>query len=335
MDSLTQIALGAAVGEAVAGKKAGNKAVLWGAIAGTIPDLDVFIGDLMTTVNALDFHRGVTHSIFFAIILSPILGYGLTKVYKNNPTTWREWTLLFFLCFFTHALLDCFTTWGTQLFWPLDYRVAFKSIFVIDPLYTLPLLICLIWLMFLPKKSSKRRRLNTIGLSISTFYLFITLLVKHQANQVFEASFHRQDIPVERYETKPTPLNIILWAVTGEVENGYYMGYYSFLDDDKTINYFYFPKQHHLLGDLVQKENLQKLLDISDGWYTIEDTEKGVIYNDLRFGQRSGWETGEGQFVFAYHIYKENQQVVVKEVEKELGEVKEILKALWERVKGN
>ena len=41
MDSLTQIVLGAAVGEATLGRKVGNKALLWGAIAGTIPDLDV------------------------------------------------------------------------------------------------------------------------------------------------------------------------------------------------------------------------------------------------------------------------------------------------------
>ena len=34
MDAVTQIALGAAVGEATLGKKAGNKAVVWGAIAG-------------------------------------------------------------------------------------------------------------------------------------------------------------------------------------------------------------------------------------------------------------------------------------------------------------
>ena len=41
MDSLTQIVLGASVGEAALGRKVGNRAMVWGAIAGTIPDLDV------------------------------------------------------------------------------------------------------------------------------------------------------------------------------------------------------------------------------------------------------------------------------------------------------
>lgn len=336
MDSLTQIALGAAVGEAVAGKKAGNKAVLWGAIAGTIPDLDVFAGKLMDTVDALIFHRGMTHSITFALILSPILGYYLKQLYKKNPTTGKEWTLLIFLSLFTHALLDCFTTWGTQLFWPFsDERVAFKSIFVIDPLYTVPLLICLIWLMLLPKENRKRRKLNVIGLSVSTFYLLTTLFVKQQANKVFEASFDRQDIPVERYETKPTPMNIILWAVTAEAEAGFYMSYYSFLDTKESFNYFFYPKNHHLLKDYIKHADVQALIDLSDGWYAVEPAEKGVIFNDLRFGQRSGWETGEGQFVFSYRVYKAGDEIVIEEVEREIGEAKEILKALWERMKGN
>ena len=63
MDSLTQIVLGAAVGEAALGKKVGNKALLYGAIAGTIPDLDILSGYFVDTVTALESHRGVTHSI--------------------------------------------------------------------------------------------------------------------------------------------------------------------------------------------------------------------------------------------------------------------------------
>jgi inner membrane protein len=335
MDSVTQIALGAAVGEAVAGRKAGNKAVLWGAIAGTIPDLDVIPGYFMETVDALEFHRGMTHSILFAVLLSPLLAYGIKQLYRNNETSWRDWTLLVFLGLFTHSLLDCFTTWGTQLFWPFsDYRVAFKSIFVIDPLYTLPLLICLVWLMFVPKNSKKRRNLNYTGLALSTFYLLATVVIKHQANQVFESSFVQQQIPVERYDSKPSPLNTILWAVTAETEEGYYIGYYSFLDDDEVIDYFFFEKNHHLLERFTDSEKVQQLLKITDGWYTVEAAEEGVIVNDLRFGQSTGWETGTGKFVFSYRIVKQNGKVSVEEVEKDFQEGREMLKPLWDRIRG-
>ena len=336
MDSLTQLTLGAAVGEMVAGKKAGNKAILWGAIAGTIPDLDIIAGYFMNTVNSMAFHRTVTHSITFAILLSPILGFGLKKLYKNLDITWKHWTLLFILGFITHALLDCFTTWGTQLFWPFyDIRIAFKSIFVIDPLYTLPLLACLVWLMFLPKDSLKRRRLNTVGLSISTAYLALTLIVKYQANKVFESSFEQNNMAIERYSTRPSPLNIILWTVNAETENGYYIGYYSFLDNDKSINYSWYPKDHGLLTrNLSLTEDLKQLINLSNGWYTINTDDNGLIYNDLRFGQLSGWKNEKGDFVFSYKIVEQDGIVNVYEIEREVEEGIELLKDLWRRILG-
>ena len=66
MDSLTQLALGAAVGEIVLGKKAGNRAMLWGAVGGTIPDLDILANFITDEMTALAFHRSITHSFLFA-----------------------------------------------------------------------------------------------------------------------------------------------------------------------------------------------------------------------------------------------------------------------------
>ena len=65
MDSISQLTLGAAVGEVVLGRKVGNKAILWGAIGGTIPDLDVLSAAFMDTIDQLIIHRGFSHSIFF------------------------------------------------------------------------------------------------------------------------------------------------------------------------------------------------------------------------------------------------------------------------------
>jgi len=133
MDSLTQIVLGAVVGEAVLGKRVGNKALFYGACAGTIPDLDVIVGKFTDTITAIEWHRGFSHSIVFCILMSPLLGWLVNKIERRASLGWKPWTLLFFWGLFTHPLLDAFTTWGTQLFWPWDYKVAFNSIFVIDP----------------------------------------------------------------------------------------------------------------------------------------------------------------------------------------------------------
>lgn len=159
MDSLTQIVLGAAVGEAVLGKKIGNKAMLYGAIAGTIPDLDVISSFFTDTVTALEIHRGFTHSILFSVIFAPIFALVVLKFekYKN----FKDWTLLFFWAFITHPILDAQTTWGTQLFWPLDIRLAFKNVFVVDPLYTIPFIIFVLLAMF-QKELLKREKLTII-----------------------------------------------------------------------------------------------------------------------------------------------------------------------------
>jgi len=334
LDSFTQIVLGAAVGEAVAGKKIGNKALLYGAIAGTIPDLDVFIGDLLSVVGALQFHRGFTHSILFALIFAPILGYLMRFIHPRSQANYRDWFLLYFFGFVTHALLDCFTTWGTQLFWPFDYRIAFKSIFVIDPLYTVPLFVCLLWLAFLPRTSKLRNKLNIIGLTVSSLYLCLTLVIKSNVNSVFEESFANNQMEVLRYDTRPAPLSTILWASNAEVSDGYHIGYYGLLDNDQNVNYFFFPKRHDLLKPYAMDSDVQDLIKITNNWYSINPYKQGVVFNDLRFGQRTGWVDENGDFVFSYYIYKNESKVIIEEVEKDFKDGNQIAGALWSRILG-
>ncbi|MBD3331441.1 metal-dependent hydrolase, partial [candidate division GN15 bacterium] len=137
MDSLTQLTLGAAVGEATLGKSAGNRAIMWGAIAGTLPDLDVIANPLLDEITQLGWHRGPSHAFFFLTIGAPILGWLISRVHGKYGS-WRQWTVLVYFAFITHVILDTFTVYGTQLFRPFShYPAAFNSISIIDPLYTL------------------------------------------------------------------------------------------------------------------------------------------------------------------------------------------------------
>ncbi len=338
MDSITQIALGAAIGEAVLGKKVGNKAVLWGAVAGTIPDLDVIPGYFMDTVARLDFHRGISHSILFCLILAPILGALIAKIHRQGNASRWDWTRLLFWSLFTHPVLDCFTTWGTQLFWPFEYRVALKNIFVIDPLYSLPLIVCVIWLLFTGRESQLRRKLNIIGLSLSSGYLLLTLVNKQIMNQNFEDALKDQNIDYFRYTTQPTPLNNILWTVTAETEDGFYVGYHSFLDSNQDLHLLYFKKNHQLLGKIAEDEKVKKLIFLTDGYFAVESTEKGLAINDLRFGLINGWEAGRGRFVFAYDLeFSEsntNQQLIISRKRASINLSRAMLKQFWMRIKG-
>ena len=97
MDSLTQVVLGAAVGEAVLGKKIGNRAILWGAIGATIPDLDIVLKYFFDEITAIQMHRGVSHSLVFAILISPFLDGWLIKFIKNFRMCLSKIGLLCFL----------------------------------------------------------------------------------------------------------------------------------------------------------------------------------------------------------------------------------------------
>ncbi|MDY8138010.1 metal-dependent hydrolase [Aquimarina sp. 2201CG5-10] len=333
MDSLTQIVLGAAVGEAALGKKVGNKAMLWGAIAGTIPDLDVLSKFFVDNVTANEWHRGFSHSILFSILAAPVFGWLVTKLYKNKEADWKDWTKLMFLGLFTHPILDAFTTWGTQLFWPFAYKLSFRNIFVIDPLYTLPFLVLVIAAMFYKRTNPKRRKLNNLGLVISSLYILLTLILQRNASYNFWISLENQHIAYKEIQTRPTPMNSILWAANVETEDAFLIGYHSFFDDDDTIDFTSFPKNHHLLGDMVKDPLIPRLVALSEGWYTIEKTNNKTYFNDLRFGQL-GVDEEASRFVFSYELYYEDGKLKAKERERDMKEASPMLKKLFSRILG-
>ncbi|MDO6517390.1 metal-dependent hydrolase [Zobellia uliginosa] len=333
MDSLTQIVLGAAVGEAVLGKKVGNKAMLYGAIAGTIPDLDVMARFFFDTVTATEIHRGFSHSIFFSILFAPIFGWLISKIERKGGASSKDWSWLMFWGLFTHPVLDAFTTWGTQLFWPFETRLAFQNIFVIDPLYTLPFIVFLIMAMRQKKTSPKRKRYNRLGLTVSTAYLVTTLILKWVAYRQFSYSLEAQGIAYEKLDTRPTPFNTILWSANVDAGDAYLIGEYSFFDT-KEIVFRSYPKNHQLLGDLRSDEKIERLIKVTEGWYTINKKEEGLYFNDLRFGLIS-LDPKESRFAFTYELRPTDKGLSVYETPKYRKDAKRLLGALWRRIWGN
>ena len=331
MDSLTQIVLGAAVGEAVLGKKVGNKAMLYGAIAGTIPDLDVLASHFTDTVTALALHRGFTHSVVFSVVFAPIFGWLVSRYEKYKD--FKGWSWLFFWAFVTHPILDSYTTWGTQLFWPFDLRLAFKTIFVVDPLYTVPFLVFLILTMRQKRTASKRSFYNKMGLIVSSSYLVVTCFLKWAAYTQFQEALANQNIDYIQMDTRPAALNTILWNANVEVENAYLLADYSFLDS-KPISFESYPKNHELLGDLIHDDAVQRMIENSENWYTITNKEDELYFNDLRFGLLS-MEPHSQDFVFQYLIeVNDSGKVEFTEVKGERNPQK-LLSQLWNRLKGN
>ena len=291
MDSLTQIVLGAACGEIALGKKIGNKALLFGAIGGTIPDLDVFIGGWLygNEIDAMAFHRGFMHSILFAVLGSFLFGWITFKLYNTGKrvgtTTLKNWIWLFFLSIFTHPILDSFTPYGTQLFLPFsDYRVAFNNISVVDPLYTLPFLLCLLVAMFYNRKRTRRAAWVKAGVYISSAYMLFTIGNKIHIDSVFKESFDSADISYSRYSTQPTILNNVLWYGIAETDESYKVGFYSLFDSkNKVDTILTIPKKHNLLD--IDNTDIKTLRWFSNNYYNLVpiDSSKNVKYLDLRY----------------------------------------------------
>ena len=399
MDSLTQIVLGAAVAEASLGKKIGNRAMIWGAIAGTLPDLDVIANGFMTPVDALAFHRGPTHSALYLFITSFILGwivfrmyqlpfqkwfgivgwsilgaaigliimlsgeFSLSKVVIGSITivlsTWiifkrytrpsyappaaslKEWIIMFLWVLITHPILDCFTTYGTQILLPFsNQRVAFNNIAVADPLYTLPFLICLLIAMVHPKNDLQRTVWNRRGLIISCLYMGLTIFNKTRINTVFENSLSRSGIEATRYTTSPTILNNVLWSGVAETDTAYYYGSYSFLDKEKFFNLQILPKKRPYPSGVLESDYTLKILRwFSDDYYNlVEKNRDSIEYFDLRFVTFRMKTSDPDQFVFKFNLIKNDKgDYILKDqgARPRDANFREAFSALWDRIKGN
>jgi inner membrane protein len=398
MDSLTQIVLGAAVAEASLGKKIGNRAMVWGAIGGTLPDMDVLANFFMTPIDALAFHRGPTHSALYLIITSFILGWLVHTMYSKPYHKWfgvvgwsilvlgcffsfllmgsftiqkafwaifllllsgyllykrysrksydrpevnlKEWIWMFVLVLVTHPILDCFTTYGTQILLPFSpQRVAFNNIAVADPLFTIPFLLCLIIVMYYKRLDPQRSVWNRRGLIISCLYMALTIFNKTRINTIFENSLNQNNVSYNRYMTTPTILNNVLWSGIAETDSAYYYGMYSFFDNEKSFQLNKLLKtEANLLAQTDTDATLKTMKWFSDGYFLIErKSPDSLVYYDLRFGTFKMNAEEESQFVFKFNIAQSpsNAFVLVDQGARPRdANFKEAFAALWDRMMG-
>lgn len=294
MDSLTQIALGAAVGEAVLGRRVGRRAALWGAALGTLPDLDVFI-PLGDPVADFTYHRSFSHSLIVLTLLSPGIAWLIMKFHAEPRASFGGWWLLCFLVLVTHPLLDTCTVYGTQLFWPIDPTPLFiSSIFIVDPAYTLPLLVGLLLTFVLVRKGRHPRPWlpNALGLLLSTAYLGWGLLAKAEVEAFARAELADRGITYERLLTVPMPGNTLLWRILVMGEEAYYEGFRSLLDRGDRLLLERVEHEPALLEGLEDHWPVQRLRWFTDGFYSVTGQDGRIIITDLRMGAEPSYVFG-------------------------------------------
>ncbi len=322
MDSLTQLVFGAACGEAILGKKVGRKALIWGGVLGTLPDLDVFI-PLGSPVDDFVSHRGFSHSLFLLAILSPLIARLITTIHQDSKHLYIKWVLFSFVVLEGSVLLDLLTIYGTQIFWPFDTTPhAVPSLFIIDPLFTLPILIGVLAALFL-----KNHRLNTVGLSLSLAYLILALGTGIFVKQKMEVKLTEQGVSYSKFVCSPAPFTTLLWRTVGIHQDQYFETYYSLFDGDIPLSIDFYPRNLDLMNGIEEHAPVVKLKNFTKGYFSMSDINGSIAMTDLRMGS-------EPNYVFQFKVaeIKEIKNSPIKAVRLKAILDWSQLPWLWERV---
>jgi inner membrane protein len=282
MDSLTQALLGAAVQGSLLGRFQGRKALLYGAALGTLPDLDVLI-DFGDAVGQMTYHRGFSHSIFlisgFSLLLAwlvrrfrPETGYGMQRLFAC------VWLVLA-----THVFIDTCTTYGTQVFWPLPVAPAnLSNIFVIDPLYSLPLLVGVLLALFIGLTGAGWRALNW-ALGLSSLYMLSSFASQAVMTARFDAALRDAGIGTEQRLVMPTPGNTVLWRLLALDGERYCEGLSGWFDR-KAPELVCRPRGLELREVVSDGAAHQRLSWFNSGYMAYREERGQLVATDLRLG---------------------------------------------------
>jgi inner membrane protein len=335
LDSLTHIALGACIGEAIAGKKLGKKAMLWGALVQSIPDIDFIAGAWLNTTENLLAHRGFTHSLLFACMIVPLLALLAEKLHKPHNVPLKTWILFFATEILIHLFIDGFNAYGIGWFEPFSHhRFSFNTIFVIDPFFSVWAGISFLMLLITKSNRKKRKFWWKSGILLPALYLCFCCINKIRINTGEKRAFAAEHISYKNYFSTPTPFNNLLWYVVAETDSGFYIGYRSLLDRQVRMHLHFFPRNEYLLKNVSDHAVLQNLKRFSKGFYTVSLQTDTLLFNDLRFGQIAGWQHADAPFVFHYYLQHSGNTLVVQRG-RFAGWSRESITALLQRIRGD
>jgi len=303
LDSLTQIVLGSTVAALAVPPAHRRKALVAGALLGTLPDLDTlsFLFTHADAVARMTEHRGASHSLLVLPFVGLCIWWLLRWRWRPVRDASRQWFWAIQLALLTHPLLDAFTVYGTQLLWPLPFSpVMWASIWIVDPVYTLPLLIgCIV--AAVSGKAAGARRWLAAGLILSSAYLLWSLaakaMVERDARQAL-AALGFADAP---HFSVPLPLNTLLWQVVAMTPTGYLIGERSLVADRHPMQFRAYVSDTAALAQARQTvPAVARLLWFNHGFMNAHvDTQGRLVVADLRMGQEPHYTF---QFVVAQRV---------------------------------
>ena len=318
----------------------GRWALPAGLALGTLPDLDILANPLLDDVQQLYWHRGESHSVWFLILGSWITAWLLRRL----PVAWELsvrqawWGAL--AIYTTHVLIDVFTVYGTQLLAPFSrHGFGTNNLFIIDPLFTVPLLGGILSAALF-RSESRRRLLNTTGLALATTYAGWSFVSQAVAERAFARAVQEQGMVVQRGFTSASAFNTVLWRHVAETEEGFWIGYWSWFDPAGTAVDFRFVPSHAEAVQAVADARSFAVVDwFSQGWWAVveADAMKATLV-DLRFGdiptardqppQDRAWP-----FAWEFDLAAGAEAPLVQ-TPPQLDGAGETIQLLWQRIRG-
>ena len=296
MDSLSQALLGASTFALVQHKHIGKSSLVIGALAGTLPDLDVLLAPFFHEVAFITVHRSFSHSILFAILGSLFFGYLAHKMTRFRYRL-KDWTWAFFLAFFTHSLLDWCTTYGTKMLCPFHgHLFSINSIHVIEPIYTAILLLGVGLFFFKSMTIPQRDKVLRYTLAFSTLYLCWTFVSKGMANRQFVKEIQARNITYEKMLVSPTPFNTLLWNGIIKTKQGYYFGSYSLLDSREHIDLQFVKSDNEWLPEIQKFKRGRQYLEFTQDFPLVQVDQNMVKIYAIKFGPVNYF--GKPEFVY-------------------------------------
>ncbi len=294
MDSVTQAALGAGVTALCVPAGHRRKALLAGAMLGTLPDLDVFI-DYGDAVANFTYHRSVSHSLF--VLVPGAIGVWalLRRLWAPVRMAPGAWLLAIMLALVTHPLLDAHTAYGTQLFWPIEsIPVAWATLFIIDPAFTSPLVVGAVLSAIRPARSWSRKAL-IVGMTLSCLYLSWSWVAKTVVERDAHYSLAAEGQAGAAVFSVPTPFNTLLWRVVAMTDDGYREGFRSLLYGRSSLSFTRHPSDMAAMRAADDIWAVRRLGWFANGFVSAEVVNDVLVVSDLRMGQ-------EPKYVFRYAV---------------------------------
>jgi inner membrane protein len=306
MDTLTHILTGVTVGQMFSNKSDNRKPLVWGAIAGNIPDLDTVMQPFLSPENSMLFHRGISHSLLLWALCSPLLAWLINKINAGDRCSYFKWLKISATAWLSHLILDLFNTYGTGIFEPFSHaRISCDSVNVFDLFYLLPLLGMTAYMVFYLKDHERKFWCTTSILAFSALYILLSVSFKRYVELTAAMQCVKQNIAVTRIISSPLPLSNLAWKVVVETDDGYCVGtYYGFWKNETLFDYI--PNNKQLEDELNRYDNFEKLKQFTQNCYALEQDDGQIFLTDLRF---SSLKHGQSALRFPLYVHDNSLEI--------------------------